>query len=80
MSNRVYERNANKGRRLNVTPLHIAAKKNHENCLSALVRKFPHLVDSQNMYGETALFLAAKYGRVESVKILSEAKANHTEC
>ena len=65
-------------RKLNNTPFHIAAIKNHENCIKAFTRKFPQLVDSQNMYGETALFAACRHGCIEAVKALITADADHT--
>ena len=62
--------------RLNTTPLHSAVVKDHTKCLETLCKKFPHLIDSQNMYGETALFLAAKCCHSDCVKILLESKAD----
>ena len=65
--NQYLKPNPKNAKRLNMTPLHVAARLDHPNCLKAMVKKFPHLVDSQNMYGETALFIACRFGRLHEI-------------
>lgn len=57
------------------TPLHIAAKENHTNCLQALVNAGAN-VNARTKNGETPLHIAAKHGNKEC---LNSLLSNRTE-
>jgi len=58
------------------TPLHLAAKRNADYCLSVLVKEYGFDVDFQDVLGETPLMIAVKWKHIDSVQAILEMGAN----
>lgn len=54
-------------------PLHRACRKNHTDCISFLIRKFPHHLDVVDNRMQYPIQIAAAYGNENVVKVLLEA-------
>lgn len=59
------------------SPLHMAAERGHGNLVRLLARRGAR-VDLPDMYGQTALIMAALYDQAEAVRALLEAGADPT--
>lgn len=58
------------------TPLHYAASKGHEDIVKLIITKDKSVIDIQDVYGRTPIFMSACSGKQECFDVLFQANAN----
>ncbi|KAK9171252.1 Ankyrin repeats (3 copies) family protein [Cryptosporidium meleagridis] len=58
------------------TPLHYAASKGHEDIVKLIIAKERSVIDIQDIYGRTAIFMSACSGKQECFDLLFQANAD----